>query len=590
MSESRLELQYRRLLNLYPQRQVTLTLEDIAIKLCCSKRHIRTVLQRMQQAGWLEWQPGRGRGHHSRLLLHFSEQQLLLQQAQQLLEKGQHGKAISLAGDQQNLLIKLLGQRLGYRVTDDYSSLRVPYYRPMPVLYPCLPLRRSETHLLRQIFSGLTRVDPTTAQPESDLAHHWTALNERHWRFYLRPGVRFHDGSELVSEDVVASLRRAAEQPLFTHLHSVIASGRLSVDVHLSQPDPQLPLLLTHVAALILPGDHLSRKQFSSHPIGTGPYQVIDNSPLQLRLQAFNDYFGLRGLLDEVDIIVCPPLAETDSHPPQQMVSPDQDRLPAAWLSSSVSDMDHSDAAGLPVLSPKQDEEMFPEKGGYFLLCDQRSPSWQSASARCWLREVLSPQAILHRLPPQVQPLWIPANSLLPDWHHCMCHPVGNRPAGLSAPQACLRLVVHRQHPEFKMLTDIMQALLQQQGIQLQCIEADYPQWWTGEGEADLWLGTVNFPIPEEWNVGAWLTGMPLLRTSISGGDQQQLDDWQWGWRQGTLSGKSLTAEVLAEGWLQPLFHHWMRLKSPGQAQGIKLNNLGWFDFSQTWMPPGTAR
>ena len=42
----------------------------------------------------------------------------------------------------------------------------------------------------------------------------------------------------------------------------------------------------------------------------------------------------------------------------------------------------------------------------------------------------------------------------------------------------------------------------------------------------------------------------------------------------------------MRNGWLQPLFHHWMRLKSPGQAQGIHLNNLGWFDFTRAWMVP----
>ncbi|EAS3058905.1 peptide ABC transporter substrate-binding protein, partial [Salmonella enterica] len=40
-------------------------------------------------------------------------------------------------------------------------------------------------------------------------------------------------------------------------------------------------------------------------------------------------------------------------------------------------------------------------------------------------------------------------------------------------------------------------------------------------------------------------------------------------------------------GWLQPLFHHWMRLKSPDRARGIHLNNLGWFDFRSTWIEPG---
>lgn len=37
---------------------------------------------------------------------------------------------------------------------------------------------------------------------------------------------------------------------------------------------------------------------------------------------------------------------------------------------------------------------------------------------------------------------------------------------------------------------------------------------------------------------------------------------------------------------LQPLFHHWMQLKTPEHAQGAHLNNLGWFDFQTTWLEP----
>nr|WP_241964901.1 hypothetical protein [Tatumella ptyseos] len=113
-----------------------------------------------------------------------------------------------------------------------------------------------------------------------------------------------------------------------------------------------------------------------------------------------------------------------------------------------------------------------------------------------------------------------------------------------------------------------MQFLLKQQGIILQLMEQDYEEWANGEGNVDLWLGTVNFPVPEVWNAGAWLLSLPLLRHSVSGGDAERFARWQHAWRAGSLQGKQLTQQVIHDGWLQPLFHHWMRLKSPGQAQG----------------------
>ncbi|GAB7258913.1 hypothetical protein DaDZ19_05780 [Dickeya ananatis] len=61
-------------------------------------------------------------------------------------------------------------------------------------------------------------------------------------------------------------------------------------------------------------------------------------------------------------------------------------------------------------------------------------------------------------------------------------------------------------------------------------------------------------------------------------------NDWLQHWRAGVLNSEQLMQHVVSKGWLQPLFHHWMRLKGPDQAVGIHLNNLGWFDFSSTWM------
>ncbi|ARU93719.1 SgrR family transcriptional regulator [Tatumella citrea] len=590
MPETRLEQHYRRLLKLFPSRQASLTLGSLADQLCCSKRHMRGLLLRMQDAGWLEWQPSAGRGHHSLLTLRSSEQQLLLSKAEQLLDGGDIGSAVQLLDHEQPLVASLLRKKLGYNVRQDHQSLRIPYYRTMPNLFPGTPLRRSEAHLVKQIFSGLTRADPDTGAPQPDLAHFWSQQDELNWSFHLRPAIRFHDGKELTSKDVVASLTRSAAMPLFSHIRRVTAGGNLTVRIELSQPDPQLPLLLSDIAALILPFDYASRQNFASQPVGTGPYLVAENDQWHLRMQAFDDYFGYRGLLDEIEVIVWPLSGNIDELPAEGQTVASPAATPAAWLSSSLSDIEYTSgmAAGLSGTPADVSGEMFPEKGGYFLLCDSRSAYWQQMEYRRWIRELLNPYALIQRFIAPIRPFWVPAGSLLPDWLHTMDDGPTERPPLLSLPsgEATLTLAYHRQHPEFTMLACEMQHILQQQNITLRLLELEYEQWARGEAEADLWLGTVNFAVPESWNVGAWLLGMPLLKHSVSGGDMGQFAGWQQGWRDQSLNGKQLAREVLRNGWLQPLFHHWMRLKSPGHAQGIHLNNLGWFDFTRAWMIP----
>lgn len=136
------------------------------------------------------------------------------------------------------------------------------------------------------------------------------------------------------------------------------------------------------------------------------------------------------------------------------------------------------------------------------------------------------------------------------------------------------------------MLIEACQNLLAAHNIILDATELPYDAWARGEGNVDIWLGTVNFTLPEQWNIGAWLLGMPLLKTSVSGGCQQRFADWQQQWRSGNLSSQQLTARIINDGWLQPLFHHWMHLAGSEQAQGIQFNNLGWFDFTSIWIEP----
>ncbi len=61
---------------------------------------------------------------------------------------------------------------------------------------------------------------------------------------------------------------------------------------------------------MILPAEWRSLNNFSSQPIGTGPYSVTRNNSNQLKIRAFDDYFGYRALIDEVNVWVLPDLNE----------------------------------------------------------------------------------------------------------------------------------------------------------------------------------------------------------------------------------------------------------------------------------------
>jgi len=123
------------------------------------------------------------------------------------------------------------------------------------------------------------------------LATKWQgATGNQRWRFQLRHGVKFHDGTPLSAEIAAASLRTA--NPSW----NVIADGD-AVVVERDSPDPDLP------AELGLAQNAIARRTSGSIPSGTGPFRVADWQPgKKLVLAASEDYWGGRAFLDAVEI------------------------------------------------------------------------------------------------------------------------------------------------------------------------------------------------------------------------------------------------------------------------------------------------
>lgn len=67
MPSGRLQQQFIRLWQCCEGQSQETTLNELAELLNCSRRHMRTLLNTMQQQGWLNWEAEAGRGKRSRL-------------------------------------------------------------------------------------------------------------------------------------------------------------------------------------------------------------------------------------------------------------------------------------------------------------------------------------------------------------------------------------------------------------------------------------------------------------------------------------------------------------------------------------------
>ncbi|ENT7051094.1 HTH-type transcriptional regulator SgrR [Enterobacter kobei] len=548
MPSGRLQQQFIRLWQCCEGQSQETTLNELADLLNCSRRHMRTLLNTMQQQGWLSWEAEAGRGKRSRLTFLYTGLALQQQRAEDLLEQDRIDQLVQLVGDKAAVR-QMLVSHLGRSFRQGRHILRVLYYRPMKNLLPGTALRRSETHMARQIFSGLTRINEENGELEADIAHHWQQLSPCHWRFFLRPGIHFHYGRELDMRDVIASLERARKLPLYSHISRVHSPTAWTLDIELSQQDKWLPWLLGYVPSMILPAEWESLNNFASLPIGTGPYSVSRNNNNQLKIRAFDDYFGYRALIDEVNVWVLPDLNEDLS-------------------------------CGLTLEGPTTGEKAVEsrlEEGCYYLLFDSRTHRGANQAVRQWVSHVLSPSNLIYHAEEQYQTYWFPAYGLLPRWHHARpahC----DKPAGLES----ITLTYYREHVEHRFIAGIMARLLAAEGVTLEIREVDYDEWHRGEIVSDIWLNSANFTLPLDFSLFSHLYEIPLIQHCINRDWQQDAAQW----RAGDMNLAVWCQQLLAEQAIVPLIHHWLMIQGQRSMRGLRMNTLGWFDFKSAWFAP----
>ena len=149
------------------------------------------------------------------------------------------------------------------------------------------------------------------------LATNWTSDGTT-WRFDLRDGVRFHDGSVLSADDVVFSFERllfseyeSAIRPTFLpYVDAIRATGPLQVEIETPVVDPLLPRRIATPFVAIMPRAAVEAAGFDAvqtAPVGAGPYKVEAWDPgSSVSLTAHEDYWMGTPPLSEVTVSLIP--------------------------------------------------------------------------------------------------------------------------------------------------------------------------------------------------------------------------------------------------------------------------------------------
>ncbi|MBW2936387.1 SgrR family transcriptional regulator, partial [Escherichia coli] len=103
MPSARLQQQFIRLWQCCEGKSQDTTLNELAALLSCSRRHMRTLLNTMQDRGWLTWEAEVGRGKRSRLTFLYTGLALQQQRAEDLLEQDRIDQLVQLVGDKANV-------------------------------------------------------------------------------------------------------------------------------------------------------------------------------------------------------------------------------------------------------------------------------------------------------------------------------------------------------------------------------------------------------------------------------------------------------------------------------------------------------
>jgi len=195
----------------------------------------------------------------------------------------------------------LFGGVLGWAAGD---TLVVGVHQDATTLDPGNHRDRVTETIIRNMYDGLiTRTTDMELVPE--LAESWEQTSTTEWLFYLRKGVKWHDGEEFTAEDVKFTIDRLVKEGMINGMTSPRKSlldpvnGAEVIDTYTVKLtlDASMPHLLAFLPFQEMVAKHYVEEvgddYLAEHAMGTGPFKLVRwDKGTQVVMERFDDYYG----------------------------------------------------------------------------------------------------------------------------------------------------------------------------------------------------------------------------------------------------------------------------------------------------------
>lgn len=179
--------------------------------------------------------------------------------------------------------------------------------------------------LMEQLYESLTTRDKDM-KVIPGLATAWRQVEPTRWRFDLRQGVRFHDGSPFTAEDAIFSLKRAVAPTSQFGIYvdtfaDAVKVDAGTIDIVTKTPDPVIPDKLTRLMMMsqawaeanrsAAPQNYAAREETvaSRTAMGTGPFALRSRTPDDSTVMTrFAGYWN-KDVPTNVDVLILQPIA-----------------------------------------------------------------------------------------------------------------------------------------------------------------------------------------------------------------------------------------------------------------------------------------
>ena len=207
-----------------------------------------------------------------------------------------------LVGSALALVLAVSGAAVAQDAPRQGGEMIVTYKDDVSTLDPAIGYDWQNWSIIKSLFDGLMDYKPGTMDLVPDLAESYEiAPDGLTYTFKLRPGVKFHNGRELVAEDIKYSIERvldpATQSPgagFFGSIAGIEAPDPQTIVFKLSRPDATFLHVMAINFAHAVPKEEVEKygADFGKHPVGTGAFKLADwTLGQQLVLERNPDYF-----------------------------------------------------------------------------------------------------------------------------------------------------------------------------------------------------------------------------------------------------------------------------------------------------------